>query len=255
MNSLNSEHLNPWEKPIQVCFDYVRNSKVQEILYWLWLNRWVDYYSWIFRNKIMWNINHEENSYVISPVNWKNKISRWYYDCTWLVIIWKDKNWRHISLLTHQDPKYLFCRYDSYDKWMKFKNDLQVKIDELKQKCIPWSIDAFIVWWNYIKQNNDFNDGEFDIKVNYRQSVELLRGIVFSNFWFYPCVAWPILDCWFTDIVVDSKNRRILHKRWKEDDFINLDNTLFQADKLEETIHELDEKCKIKKVPIWEVFT
>jgi hypothetical protein len=35
MNTLKAEHLNPEEKPIQVCFDYVKINTLNEILYWL----------------------------------------------------------------------------------------------------------------------------------------------------------------------------------------------------------------------------
>jgi hypothetical protein len=203
----------------------------------------------------MWNINPNEDSYVISPVNWKNKISRWYYDCTWLVIIWKDIKWKNISILTHQNPKFLFCNYDSYDKLIRFKSDLQGKIKELKQKTIPWTIDAFIIWGNYIIWEVEYNYDKFDMKENYRKSIELLRDLIFENFWFYPCVAWPILDSWFSNIILDTKNRRIIQERRQEEDFTLLDNTLFQSDKLDENIPELDEKCKLRKLPIWEVFT
>lgn len=255
MNKQNIKHLNPQEKPIQVCFDYVKTTIAKEIIYYLWFNWWVDYYSSTFRNKIMWNINPKWDSYVVSPVNSRNKISRMYYDCTWIAIVWKDKKWKNISLLTHQNPKYLFWWYNSYDKIIEFKNDLQSKIEELKQKTIPWSIDAMIVWGNYIKWEIEYNNEIFDMKENYRKSVEILRDIIFENFWFYPYVAWPMLDCWFSNILLDTKNRRINQARWQKENFMSLDITSFQSDKLEDFIPELDEKCKIKKLPIWEVFT
>lgn len=239
MNTLKSEHLNPWEKPIYICFDHIKNSLKEEILYWLWFNRWVDYYSWVFRNKIMGNINPAEDSYVISPVNRRNKISRKYYNCTWVAIVWKDLNWKNISFLTHQDPHFLFKWHNNYDKEIMFKNELQNRIDEFKTKAIKWTIDICIVWWNYLSIY------ENEHKTDYVKSINLLKEIIYKNFWFYPLVVWPILDSWFSDIVLDTKNRRVIQRRWRKEDFMLLDNTLFQADKLEEIIPELDEKCKL----------
>lgn len=250
MNTLKSEHLHPWEKPIQICFDYVKKEMKAKILYHIWINRWVDWYSWTFRNKILWNINPEQDSYVISPINWKNKISRWYYDCTWLVMIWKNKNWKNISLLTHQDPKYLFDRKDNYDCQIKFKSDLQRRINEFKEKVILWTIDICIVWWNYAVYETEFHGVIFDIKWNYCKSIELLRGIIQENFWLNPIVIGPILDNWFSDIILDTKNRRITQRRWSKEDATLINNIIFQSDTLEKIIPELDKKCTVNKVTL-----
>lgn len=240
MNKAEIEHLKNWEESIKICFDYIRFSTIKNIMYLIWINRWVDWYSSIFRNKLMWNIMPEKDSYVISDVNSKNKISRKYYDCTWLVIVWKNEKWKNISLLTHQDPKYLFKRKDSYDCQIKFKNDLLKRIEKFKKLAIEWTVDIFILWWNYHIWEVEHCWIKFDMKDNYLKSIEFLSNIVKNHFWFYPEVTWPNFDCWYTDIFFDTKNRRLFQRRTLIEDFTRIDNITFKANEIDEQIDILD---------------
>lgn len=63
--------------------------------------------------------NNWRETYVISPVDSKNKYSAWYADCTWIVALWKQTNWEILSLLSHQCPEEFL-----HDSKKKFVEDL-----------------------------------------------------------------------------------------------------------------------------------
>lgn len=252
LHSLKNEHLTLGEKPLYISLDHIEEETVKKVLYLLWFWRGVDWYSSPLLNKILNNTNPEQDSYVISEVSTSNKHSRWYYDCTGVVLIGKNSKWKNISLLTHQDPKYLFCRFDAHDCQNRFQNDLQTAIDKFKIQAIPWTIDACIVWWNYVVWEVDFHWVDFDMKQNYINSIELLNEMISRNFWFPPVVVGPIFSRWFSDIFLDTKNRRIVQKRWKKEDFTYLEHTIFEWNQLENIIPELDSKSQVKFIYSWD---
>lgn len=252
LNSLHNEHLLPWEKPLYVSLDYIEEETIKKVLYLLWFDRWVDWYSSPLVNKLLNNTNPEQDSYVISEVSSANKHSRWYYDCTGLVLIGKNRKGKNISLLTHQDPKYLFCRFDSYDCQNRFKNDLQIAIEKFMIQATPGTIDACIIWWNYVVWEIDFRWVDFDMKQNYINSINLLNEMIVHNFWFTPVVVGPIFPHGFSDIFLDTRNRRIIQKRWKKEDFTYLENIIFQWNQLENMIVELDEKSQFTHIISWD---
>lgn len=255
LNTLKNEHLLPGEKPLHISFDHIKVETIKEVLYLLWFGRWVDWYSSPLVNKMLNNTNPEPDSYVISEISTSNKHSRWYYDCTWVVIIGKNSKWKNISLLSHQDPKYLFCRFDAQDCKNRFQNDLQTAIDKFKIQALPGTIDACILWGNYEMGETEFRGKIFDVKGNYLQSIELLDSMIQKNFWFSPVVASPMFDAWFTDIYLDTKHKRIVQRRRLKEDFMFLENTLFAANELEKNIPILDEMSIIKQTPLWQILT
>lgn len=252
INTLNNEHLLPWEKPLYVSLDHIEEETIKKILYLLCFDRWVDWYSSPLVNKLLNNTNPEQDSYVISEVSSANKHSRWYYDCTWVVLIGKNRKGKNISLLTHQDPKYLFCRFDAVDCQNRFQNDLQIAIEKFMIQAIPGTIDACIVWGNYVVWEVEFRGIDFDMKQNYIRSITLLNEMIVRNFWFSPVVVGPIFSRWFSDIFVDTKHRRIVQKRWKKEDFTYLEHTIFEWNQLESTIPELDSKSQVKFIYSWD---
>lgn len=250
LNSLKNEHLLPGEKPLYISLDYIEEETIKKVLYLLWFWRGVDWYSSPLVNRLFNHTNPEQDSYVISEVSTSNKHSRWYYDCTGLILIGKNRKGKNISLLTHQDPKYLFSRINSIDCLNRFQNDLQIAIEKFMIQTLPGTIDACIVWGNYIVWEIEFRWVHFDMKQNYIDSIEVLNEIILRNFWFAPVVIGPILDNGFSDIFLDTKKRQIIQKRWKKEDFTFLENIIFQWDDLDNRIPELDEKSQIKEIPL-----
>ncbi len=186
----NKHNIKIWEKTFNFSIDEndLQNSSFINYDDW-WLDFDIDWikYKWLY--------------YIISEVNWENKYSKDFYNCTSVIAIWKDKiSWENISFLTHQHP-------DSI-KWKMFKEDLNKSLNELKEKSIDWSIDIVILWWN---NNNNFNE--------YVWVIEELKVLINEKIWINPDVIWwPTNNykesfIWYLgtskDILLNTKKRQI----------------------------------------------
>jgi hypothetical protein len=116
VNTLKSEHLNEEIRPIIACIGkladfYDENGGVVEKIFKRPEDddtiENVDYYG---DHESLNNKNYKNPSqwsYVISPINYKDKISSSYKDCTGVAISGVEKETgKNISFLSHQDPQY-----------------------------------------------------------------------------------------------------------------------------------------------------
>lgn len=141
----------------------------------------------------VWFVWNNPN-YVISNIDWDDKYSEWYNNCTWIVLFWKDENWRNISMLSHQNPWYFLS-----DK--KFENDIVEKIRSFVKNCKKWSIDAFIVWWNvWTSQKNQI----------YKKSVWYLSKIIQIELEKEPKILNPNNNVWSVTIKVETQQNKII---------------------------------------------
>lgn len=146
INTLHSEHLNDWERPLiasicnrEDCWK-CDNESTCLINNEIWL--FIDYY-WevpeLDKNQIK---NGGEKTYVISPLDIDNKYSIGYRNCTYVIWIWKDKEtWKNISFLSHQDPREFLIWKDRHEN---FKKDLLEILRIFQEKTIKWTIDIVI---------------------------------------------------------------------------------------------------------------
>lgn len=144
-------------------------------------------------------------AYMISNVSDEDKFSEWYKNCTWIIMIWKDKyTWKNISFMTHQDPK-MFLKHKD-----EFEADLKNKIEEITEKCIPWSTDVIIFW------GQDYDELEFK---EYKASVNLLNRIITRKLGKSPeVILWPKINSSEPlNAYFNTKLRRLYIIRWESD--------------------------------------
>ena len=133
-------------------------------------------------------------NYVISNIDWEDKYSEWYNNCTWIVLFWKDEKWKRISMLSHQNPWYFLS-----DK--NFEKDMTEKIRRFAKNCKKWSIDAFIVWWNiWTQRKNQI----------YKKSLWFLSKLIQMELKKEPKVLNPNNNIWTVTIKVETQQNKII---------------------------------------------
>lgn len=171
----------------------------------------IDFYLWEKNNlkKILNNWNSVTDwSFVISKLNENNKYSSDYKNCTWIVIIWESKiDWKKLSILTHQNPKFFLS---SKINKTSFENELTKVLNEIKEKCKEWTIDAIILWWN---SNNKFEE--------YKESIHVINNIIYNFLKIIPCkIWWPSIngiDLEWKDIIVNTQEWKVILIKWHND--------------------------------------
>lgn len=166
-------------------------------------------------NKDITNVNYfeipeklsEENllnggwrTYVISPIDNRDKISTAYRNCTGLIVTGIDKiTSENISFLSHQDPGFFLNNQESYEE---FKADLVSQIEKIKDRCEEGTIDSVIVGGNSTSK---------DRKDDYVRSIKLLSNTVEKILNFSPIVATgPKLAGLGESVYFDTKNRNLI---------------------------------------------
>ena len=147
------------------------------------VSQWMDVW-------FVWN----KPSYVISNIDGKDKYSEWYNNCTWIVLLWKDEDWRYVSMLSHQNPWYFLS-----DK--EFENDIVEKLRRFAKNCKNWSFDAFIVWWNVWTPQKD---------QIYKKSVWYLSKIIQMELKKEPKILSPNNNVWTVTIKVETQQNKII---------------------------------------------
>ena len=213
MNSLYWEHLKDPKLYIQTWI-YNSNWMKIPISYIIKDYNYIDYYvnnKNIAKKNLKWFI---ENWFSISKTNTKNKYSKRYLNCTWIIAVWKSKeNWNNISFLTHQNIlKYL--KDKNID--LIFKKELEKSLKELIKLSEEWSIDIILVWWNSEEEE-------------YIDTVKFLWEIVNELLWFYPSVLLWKSDK-EKDIILDTKNRRTYYFKEYSDISENINFTTNKVD-------------------------
>jgi len=125
-------------------------------------------------------LNGGNKTYVISTVDSSDKFSSTFRNCTGLLVSGIDKKTgKKISFLSHQEPTTVL----TYKKEM-FKKHLKDRLDEVKDRCNPGTIDALIIGGNYDSSNSSsfFTKGYFG-------TLQLLSNEVKNSLGFDPVVV------------------------------------------------------------------
>ena len=118
-------------------------------------------------------------TYVISPVDERDKISSKFFDCTGIVACGIDKKTgQNISFLSHQNPERFLGRAQK-----QFLADLRERIMELKEKSTEGTVDVVIVGGQYV----DLPNAEEE-RARYLESIRLLGEEVKKIMGFEPVV-------------------------------------------------------------------
>ncbi len=144
---------------------------------------------------------------VISTIDSLNKFSLDFFRCTGLVVAGIEKeNGNPISFLSHQDPSFFLFNPKKED----FKSGLEKSLSEIKERCIPGTIDAVIVGGNYPE------DSEHD-RQQYLDSINFLSSQIKQNLGFEPVIVnGPKKSSFTTDeIYYNNNNRRLYFSRTK----------------------------------------
>ncbi|MCX6739141.1 MAG: hypothetical protein NT098_03785 [Candidatus Parcubacteria bacterium] len=198
-NPLSSEHLKRGEKSVIACFGTFSDfEKTEPSLCKILLSpsfdheksdtENVDYYA----KPTEWkNINAKTagtETYVISSVSSRDKLTRYLYDCTSVFAVGREKKTRkNISFLSHQDPtKFLRERYRE-----QFTNNLTDSLTELKSLCVRGTIDVVISGGMFLPDLPDAEwcwDDARRVRKMYKQSISLLSEIIVEVLGFEPVV-------------------------------------------------------------------
>lgn len=264
INTLKSEHLTKGIPPVIGCIldreklrpeDYEKISSIQKNAVS------VDYFMNPNKAAEKGFCNSGYKTYVISGINEANKYTEQLLDCTSVIGVGVDKTTkRNISFLSHQDPR-MFLKDRTVQE--NFKNDLNKIINELKDRCIPGTIDIVIEGGNKnVKYAEPIKSVDFD-KLNiqeiykfmneqesgpferYQKSIKFLNRIIFNNIGFSPTVlvgpnsnVKTEEEYFFhnnnLDLYFDTENRRAYQVRVKNE---SVNNESFLGD-------EIDEKFK-----------
>ena len=137
----------------------------------------------------------EPRAYKISPINGKSKFTKKLIDCTSLVAVGREVGSNtELSFLTHQNP-------DKFHKSGRFffEADLNRRLQELKDKCSPGSIDVVIT-------GGHFHRGDTD---EYQKSLEIIGPVVQGVLGFEPLVIVGPKGAGEDDVYFNTTNRRL----------------------------------------------
>jgi len=205
-------HLTKGIKPIIACVGSFKDFDYQE------------------RNKILSHFNPNSRGVfnvdfrfsaedVISPPeqDHSNKFSEEFCDCTGLIVVGTEKGTDdNVSFLTHQDPKeFLFSKKEEFTK------RLRERLAQIKDKCVPGTIDAVLVggWYSkdpftlYFAKKLGLKDR--DVAKQYTDSIKLLGAETKEILGFEPIVInGPKTELGLGDkVYFDNKNRRLYFVR------------------------------------------
>lgn len=238
-NPLKSEHLKEGMNPIIACVGTYDDFNVDETPK---NTHDVDFYGgekyWGDKNFK----NFGQGSHVISTVDNANKLSRSYKNCTGVIVAGQDKETgENISFLSHQFP---FDLLPTDEYRTRFVNDLQQQLEEIKQKCIPGTIDAIVVGGNYPQEDvPDKKVKAEEYQRSYKETIELLSDEVSKTLGFEPVVIiGPKMAEGSDSVLYDNKNRRLYLARAEVGKFsaeaFNPKDFEIQAKKWSEMTHE-----------------
>ena len=153
-----------------------------------------------------------EQTYVISPITEKPLRTRGLRDCTSVVVVGTDaKTGEQISFISHQNPKEFLK--DIKDR---FTRDFNESLEELKNRCVPGSIDVVICGG---RNNPSAVEG-------YKNSLKTLSSAINERMGFVPTVICGSKNAGEDDIYFKPKDRQLHIVR---PDGVILDNRSFLA--------------------------
>ena len=113
-----------------------------------------------------------EQTYVISPSNELNKLSTLYKNCTGVVVTGQSKDTgKNISLLTHQNPRHFLPEGNARNSFLSHLRD---GLLDLKEKCVPETVDAVIIGGNYPSKEYDDTEKRTAYQEKHTGTVKIL---------------------------------------------------------------------------------
>lgn len=218
-------YLRPDIKPIMVCLGDAEAPAIDIDYSAVLINAdFVDLYGneEILRQKNY--IKEGDEEYVISPVNFNNKLSKNFCDCTGAVTVGLDKkSGLNISFMSHQNPDYFL-----EIKREQFVLDFESRLTEIKDRCESGTIETVLFGGRYAKVRQ-YEDGHPDRDAfiqEYVDSINLLTNSVCKELGFYPeVIVGPKFSSASDTVAFDTKNRRLYLTRHNKKDFVKSFNS------------------------------
>jgi hypothetical protein len=203
INTLKSEHLNEGERPIvaSVGEEMTETYKKIPIEKALELDV-VDFYGKKETLDEQGQLHGDEQTYVISPIGTNDKVSSSYYDCVGVAVVGRDKETgENISFLSHACPWSILPGRTEHEN---FRRDLEARLSEMKERCLPNTIDATIVGGNYTRAQKE------RFVRNYNSSIEVIGFITEKALGFQPVIMTGPKETEDPEnVYFDTKNRRL----------------------------------------------
>jgi hypothetical protein len=214
-NTLRSEHLSEPKEPIIACIgtgaSYLNEKRKSEF------NMKADDKETLFvdfrgdeQNLAELHIaSHEEQSYMISSLDGKNKRSEEYVNCTGVAAVGREKiSGENISFLSHQCPKWFLLSDKNKEI---FLSGLEKILSEIKERCQKGTIDTVIFGGNYVA--GDSMNSEYT-KQRYIESIETLSKAITDVLGFQPVVITePKPFSGEDDVIFETNTRRLFLRR------------------------------------------
>lgn len=258
VNALKNEHLKAEFKPI-IGGIYDRNNLDRDTQYFLDdFKKNAEYINFgASQSELEKNmmLNSGKDTYVISPCDSSNKYSDGYQNCTGVIVSGVDKDTgKNISIMTHQFPGWFLNKENNDFEIRKFKSDLSIKINELKDRSVLDTIDAVVFGGNKedvagsnldekfrygYDDEDEHSKDSYDV---YMKSVKTAKVVVSEILGFDPVVILGPNDNFDTiqnplDSYYDNENRRLYLVRPEQN--INKSNESFVASNVENQISRI----------------
>jgi hypothetical protein len=159
----------------------------------------------------------ERCSYIISPINNRDKSSKEFYDCTGVIAAGKDRETgEEVSFMSHQDPKYFLTGTGNYGtgEFEKFSQDLKERLEEMRSRCKEGTVDMIVWGGKYVTGKC------MDHRPNHLRSIRLLSRLISGVFGFKPTVVvGPKTQGGPDDVFYSNEERRLYLRRYFVDDY------------------------------------
>lgn len=231
-NPLYSEHLKKGVKPIIACLGTFRDFEMShdyasKILLSESCNLFditqhydgvplkvedIDYFAKPEDGKNIDSKTGGQYTYIISSISSCNKLTRYLYDCTSLIVAGKEKRTgQELSFLSHQDP-FQFLQKGRVRGL--FILHLMESLWKMKKVCEEGTIDIVIAGGNYFLDDpcNSYDPKEVkESKETYKKSISFLSRVVSKFFDFEPVVIVGPKTTDRSDAILYVNNERRLY--------------------------------------------
>lgn len=153
--------------------------------------------------------------YSISPIDGSCKVSMGYAECSGVVVVGVDRlSGCNVSFLSHQNPNFF--------QWVNddtFEESLRIRLEEMRDCCMPGTIDALIFGGRYVNAKGFPENHEISLlfRREYASAMLMLSGHIQSILGFSPFALGPKFEECFEYAAFNTAARRLYVARQHSD--------------------------------------
>lgn len=172
----------------------------------------VDWFAWEEKLDSLKIKHGGEESYVISPVDSRDKLTKESKECVGLFVVGKENGTgENISFLSHQNTTFILHFNEAGKE--KFITDLRESLKEIKDRSVPGTIDALIFGGKDIDERTSHGR---TYHTEYVELTDLIGKIIEEVLGFRPKMLKPKKAEIEDDVLADTKERRIYLRRYPQ---------------------------------------